>query len=643
VVQANDRTYNYTTDRFTGNYTVAFRTWTSESRFGFNANAMARLDNYYTLKDPTNATERFQWGRSLPRLGIGGPSGFSVNSAEIWDMDGQTYNFDQKIAHVQGRHTFKFGGHYGYNGGFRSNPENPNITFQDKSDFLANIPNQVTPTFGSPSFTARMYELGFFAQDDWRVTDRLVLNLGLRYDFYSNMVARPTGDIAVGFYNLTPPTDWSKFNFGKTLDPEHPYNNDAGVNLGPRLGFAYRADKEGKTVLRGGFGILFSPQMPAVVRQSVANPDIPFRVSWSLAEARDLGLKWPAFTDDMAAVVERQAATSPVKFPFSAINPNLQNPYAMHYQFNIQRELTQSLMFETGYVGVRGVKFILHRRPNLPDRLTGIRPNPNLVFGGYYVDNSQNSVYNAWQSSIRQRFSHHLMFEGHYTWSKGLGITGSDIGAYYGSDNDQVNIQEFDNPRADRGPNQGDARHRFVADWVYEVPAFTNNRLVRGLVSGWEASGILNARTGDRLIITENCASNWHCRPDYAGGNTVTENWQQASTTRCNTGARCTVQYLNRAAFTLVPVDPNTRIAIRPGNLGNGAVRGPGSWTIDLNFSRNFKITERVKLQIRADMFNLLNHVNLNNPSTGANGATFGEINGAGAMRVIQLNSRVQW
>jgi outer membrane receptor protein involved in Fe transport len=643
VVQANDRTYNYTTDRFTGNYTAAFRTWTSESRFGFNANAMARLDNYYTLKDPTNPTESFQWARSLPRLGIGGSSGFSVNSAEIWDMDGQTYNFDQKIAHVQGRHTLKFGGHYGFNGGFRSNPENPNITFQDKADFLANIPNQVTPTFGSPSFTAHMYELGFFAQDDWRVTDRLVLNLGLRYDFYSKMVARPTGDIAVGFYNLTPPTDWSKFDFGKTLDPEHPYNNDAGINLGPRLGFAYRLDNAGKTVVRGGFGVLFSPQMPAVVRQSVANPNIPFRVSWSLTEASALGLKWPAFTDDLAAIVERQAANSTVKFPFSAINPNLQNPYAMHYQFNIQRELTQSLMFETGYVGVRGVKFILHRRPNLPDRLTGIRPNPNLVFGGYYVDNSQNSVYNAWQSSIRQRFSHHLMFEGHYTWSKGLGITGSDIGAYYGSDNDQVNIQEFNNPRADRGPNQGDARHRFVADWVYEVPAFTNNRFVRGVVGGWEASGILNARTGDRLIITENCASNWHCRPDYAGGNTITESWQQASTTRCNTGARCTVQYLNRAAFTLVPVDPNTRIAIRPGNLGNGAVRGPGSWTIDLNFSRNFKLTERVKLQIRADMFNLLNHVNLNNPSTGANGATFGEINGAGAMRVIQLNSRLQW
>jgi hypothetical protein len=85
-------------------------------------------------------------------------------------MDGQTYSFDQKAAHMMGKHTLKFGGRYGFNGGFRSNPENPNLSFQDKNDFLANIPNQVTPTFGSPSFSAHMYDLGFFVQDDWRAT-----------------------------------------------------------------------------------------------------------------------------------------------------------------------------------------------------------------------------------------------------------------------------------------------------------------------------------------------------------------------------------------------------------------------------------------------------------------------------------------
>ena len=644
VDPSNDRTYNYTQDRYTGSYIIGTTSWTFESRFGANINTMARLDQYLLMKDPKNATERFQWGRSLPRLGVSGTSGFSADAAEIWDMDGQVYSFDQKVAHQAGKHTFKLGARYAFNGGFRNNPENPNISFQNKADFLANIPNAVTPSFGSPSFTAHMYEIGVFMQDDWRVSNRLVLNLGLRYDSYSNMVARPTTSNAVGFYNLTPPTDWNKFNFGAVMDPNNPYNSDRWVNLGPRVGFAYRVDSEGKTVVRGGFGVLYSPQMPGMVRQAVAHPVIPFRVSWSLDEARNLGLKFPAYNDDMAAIVERQSSTSSVRFPFSAINPGLQNPYAMHYQFNIQRELTSSLMFETGYVGVRGVKFILHRRPNLPDRLTGIRPNPDLVFGGYYVDNSQNSTYNAWQTSIRKRFSHSLSFDAHYTWSKGLGITGSDIGAYYGSDNDQVNIQDFNNPRADRGPNQGDSGQRFVADWIYELPHLTSaNSLIKQAFGGWEVGGILTARTGSRLIISETCASNWFCRPDYAGGATIIDNWQQANTTRCTVGARCTVQYLNRAAFTLVPVDPNSRIAIRPGNLGNGAVRGPGSWSGDLSLSKNFRFSERLNLQVRADMFNATNHVNLSDPSTGLNGATFGEISSAGSMRVIQLNGRLRW
>ena len=252
----------------------------------------------------------------------------------------------------------------------------------------------------------------------------------------------------------------------------------------------------------------------------------------------------------------------------------------MHYQFNLQRELTSSLMVEAGYVGVRGVKFILHRRPNLPDRLTGLRPNPNLVFGGYYVDNTQNSAYNALQTSVRKRFSRNLAFDAHYTYGKGLGITGSDIGAYYGSDNDQMTIQEFDNPRADRGPNQGDSGHRLIADWIYELPHLSQaNPLVKHVLGGWEVAGIFSARTGERLIITEVCASNWHCRPDYVGGPTVVDNWQSANTTRCVVGGRCSVQYLNRAAFVQVPVDANSRIAIRPGNLGTARVRGPGSWS----------------------------------------------------------------
>lgn len=643
---ANDRTYDYVQDRVTSSFTAARATWTSESRFGWNFNDMGRLDQFFLRKDPGGKAEKAPWDRSIARIGISGPSGFGVGGAEIWDMNGTTYNFDQKVAHHRGKHSLKFGGKYVFYGGFRSNPENPSIGFQNKADFLANIPNGVTPTFGSPPYKSRMIELGFFTQDDWRVTSKLVLNLGLRYDFYSHNVSEPTTDIAVGFYNLSPPKDWNKFDFGPSRDPKNPYENDGWVNLGPRFGFAYNPDGQSKTVVRGGFGVLFSPQMPGAMRQAVAGPLVPFRVNWTLAEARDLGLKFPAYTDDMRTLVERQNARTGILFPFSAFNPDLQNPYTMHYQLNLQRALTSTLMLETGYVGVRGVKFLLHRRVNLPDRLTGLRPNPNIIFGGpYYVDHSQNTDYNGWQTSLRKRFSRNLSFDAHYTWGKGLGVTGGDIGAYYGSD-PAINIQEFNNPRADRGPNSGDATHRLLADWIYELPRFSSfgNPFVRQALGGWQAAGILSVRSGEPVTVTQPCASQWHCRPDVGGGQPlVLDNWKENSTTRCIAGARCSVQYINRSAFVAVPVDPRTRIAIRSGGAANGIMRNPATWTVDFALSKNFKLRERINLQIRGDMFNFLNHVNYGGPSSGIDGATFGEINGAGGMRVVQLNARLSW
>ena len=640
---ANDRTFEYVQDRVSASLTSGRARWMSETRFGWNYNNMARLDQFFLRKDPRGTAEKAPWDRSIARISIAGPSGFAVGSAEIWDMNGTTYTVDEKISRHTGKHSLKFGGRYGFNGGFRSNPENPAFTFQSKADFFANIPSAVVPSFGSPPYKSRMHDFGLFIQDDWRATNRLTINLGLRYDFYGKNVSTPTTDIPAGFYNLSPPTDFAKFDFGPPRDPNDPYNSDAGVNLGPRVGFAYSADKDSKTVIRGGFGILFSPQMPGVVRQAVAHPTVPFRVSFSLAEARDLNLQFPKYTDELRQVVERQASTTSRRFPFSAINPDLQNPYAIHYQFNIQRSISSSIMVETSYVGVRGVKFILHRRPNLPDRLTGIRPNPNLIFGGYYVDNTQNTVYNAWQTSIRKRFSHGLSFDGHYTFSKSLGITGGDIGAYYGSDNDSNNIQDFFNPRADRGPNPGDAAHRFVADWVYNLPRLSNRHaLIKHVLGNWEVGGIMTTRSGERVTVTQACAD-YHCRPDYVGGITSLQNWKQTSTSTCTVGARCSVQYLNRSAFLLVAIDPRSRTAVRPGNVGQGSLRGPATWSTDLSLAKNFAIKEGMNLQFRTDMFNATNHVNYSGPNANLSSATFGEINGAGGMRVMQLNAKLSW
>ncbi|MBM3736250.1 MAG: TonB-dependent receptor [Acidobacteria bacterium] len=644
-ISANDRTFEYVQDRLSASYTLGRATWTSETRFGYNFSDMARLDAYFNLKDPSGKAETAPWDRSLPRISIAGPSGFGLGAAEIWDMDGTTYSLDQKFARHSGKHSFKFGGRYMFYGGFRSNPENPSFSFASKADFLANIPNGVTPTFGSPYYKSRMYEFGLFAQDDWKITPRLVLNLGIRWDFYSNATAQPTTDVPVGFYNLSPPSSWTLFDFGAARDPNKPYAHDPWVNIGPRLGFAYNPDGRAKTVIRGGAGVLFSPQMPGAMRQAVAHPVVPFRTSWSLDEARALNLRFPRYTDEMRTLVEQQNSRSGTRFPFSAFNPGLENPYSMHFQFNIQRAITSTMMFETGYVGVRGVKFLLHRRVKLPGRVTGIRPNPNIIFGGpYYVDQSQQTAYHGWQSSFRKRLSRNLAFDAHYTWGKGLGVTGGDIGAYYGSD-PAINIQDFDNIRLDRGPNTGDARHRFLADWIYDLPLMSRlHPAAKSVLGGWQIAGIFNTRSGEPLTLTQPCGP-WHCRPDHAGAGAtpIASNWESNSTSRCVVGGRCSVLYLNRAAFTAVPLNPATRIAVRAGNVANGYLRNPLTWNVDFALSKNFKIGERMNLQLRADMFNALNHVNYGGPTTDVTSATFGEINGAGGMRVVQFNGRFTW
>lgn len=636
---ANDRTYDYLQDRLSLQYVLSRSQWVSETRFGYNHADMERLDHFFTFKDP-KTSERIEWQRRVPRLSIQRIGGWG--SAEVWQMDGTTYSLDQKMGRHMGKHLFKFGGRYVFYGGSRTNPENPSYDFNSKEDMFANIPGTVNISFGSHGpHKSRMYESGFFAQDDWRVSPKLVLNLGLRYDFYSNNVVEPTGDVPVGIVNLSPPSNLSKFDFGPPRPLDNPIANDGWTNLGPRFGFAYNPDGQGKTVVRGGYGVLFAAQVPALLRQSVAHPVVPFRVIWSKSEAQRLGIRYPLYAEETLPIAERDVAASGRRLIFSVLDPELQNPYTMNYQLNVQRSLAQDLMLEVGYVGVRGVKFPMHRRFNLPDRLTGERPNPLLIPGGYYVDNSESTVHHSLQTSLRKRFSSKLSFDFHYTYGKTLAFVGGDVGVYYGTDaNDQ--IQDFFNTRIERGPATGDVTHRFIGDWIYQLPYLTNwgNAPLRHVLGGWQISGILSGRTGTPALITQSCSSAYHCRPDSVGGEPVYLS-QQEITTGCRPGVHCDVQYINRAAF--VPVPRVAGVAIRPGTAGKSLVRSPGSWGTDLSLAKNFKITEGTKLQFRVDMFNALNHVNLGGPTTSIDSGQFGRITGAGGMRSMQMAARFQF
>ena len=270
----------------------------------------------------------------------------------------------------------------------------------------ANTPGTVNISFGSHGpHKSRMYEFGFFGQDDWRMSSKLVLNLGLRYDFYSNNVVEPTGAVQVGIVNLSPPSNLAKFDFGPARPLDRPIEHDGWSNLGPRFGFAFNPDGQGKTVIRGGFGILFAAQVPALLRQSVAHPIVPFRVIWSKAEAQELRIRYPFYAEETLPIAERDVAASGRRLIFSYLDPKLQNPYSMNFQLDVQRALAREVMLEVGYVGVRGVKYPMHRRMNQVDRVTGLRPNPLLVPGGYSA--GSNAGPPALESFLQnQKYSH---------------------------------------------------------------------------------------------------------------------------------------------------------------------------------------------------------------------------------------------
>lgn len=621
----NDQWYQGILERGTASFVMGGSTWTSETRFGYNLNDLERIDGAFLLGADS---DRHPFGNRPPQFCSS--LGFCTPAGEIWATYGRIWSLEHKYAKHTGSHSLKFGGKFTHYGGMRTNPETPSYNYASKQDLLDNITNTAQFTFGNGVYNGVNWDLGFFAQDDWRISRKLVVNAGIRWDFFRKMIAKSTseGD-EFGFYNLDGLRD-DKFNFGPMRDPENPYENDGWVNLGPRLGFAYNPDGDGKTTIRGGFGVMFSSMIDGFLRQNVGSPTVPFRVRFSKVEALNAGIVYPNTNDVAWDIVEKQAIETGTLNVFGVFNPNIQNPYSMNVYLGIQHALSSTLVLETAYVGNRGVKFPLHRVFNQQDRITGLRPNPNLG-EGYYADNSQTSFYNSWQTSLRKRYATGLTFGIHYTWARALATENGDIGAYYQNQTD-VRVQDFFNLRDEWGPSDGDISHFFSADAVYDLPAFSNlHPVARGIIGGWQISGIFTSRTGEPLLISQGTARNTS-RPDYIGGDAVFSNYRE------------TLQYLNPKAFANLPYGETSGKTIRPGNIGMNAVRAAGNWNVDFSFGKNFRITERVHFQIRADSFNFFNHTQFSRGmSIDSENPRFGKFTSALPSRAIQLNARLTW
>ncbi len=619
----------YYNDMNRGNvsYTTGGSAWTSETRFGYNRTIQDRLDQFFNdAIDPAQPNEEITYGRRIPRLST--TLGWSGPDGEINHSGGSLWELSEKFARYIGNHSLKMGGHYRRVTGTRNNPEIPSFYYGSLDGLLANSPSQVTATLGSGIYQGSQYEFGFFMQDDWAVTRKLTLNLGLRYDLYSNFAAFGEGGTPdAGLYNPSYLTLDGRFDVGPFRDRAKPYENDPN-NFAPRIGFAYNPDGHGKTAIRGGFGVMFSNIVPEDFWNLVSSAkNVPYRVDFSSADIQQFGIRYPDFNDNFFQYTKQLIETKPITNVTGIYNTNLSSPYTIQYTLDVQREITPSLVFQTAFVGMRGIKFIMFRFANTVDRITGLRPNPNLL-QPYYIDNSQTSSYFGWQNSLNKRFSHGLSFNASYTWSKALSNGGGDTGAYYDGENGTRN-QDFFDLNADRGPTASDLTHYFSGSVVYQLPSLSRqSAALRHPLGGWQISSIIRAQTGYAQLITQSSSTPAQ-RADYVGAQAVLSNYQE------------TLQYLNPAAFAAIPVSKASGAPVRPGNAGPGIVRGPGMWNLDFSFAKNFNITESAKLQIRTDMFNALNHTNLSGLRTSINDPRFGQLLSTLGARVIQLNARI--
>ncbi len=366
VSPVNSQTFTGLDDAFTGSYFRIGSSFSAETRFGFSRNDVTRLDGIYTLGT----------------AGIAGLT-FPSNGGEILATRGKNWSIEETVALNKGRHSIKFGGLFQVQDQTRENAETPQVTYGNDAELLANNPSRMQLTFGLSPYVINYWTTGYFVQDDFKIRPNLVVNLGLRYDYFS--VPTEQDD---RLFNREGP-----FGLGPLIPAsEGIYKADTN-NFAPRVGFAWTTGQTGRTVVRGGFGMFYtrSPlrNILEVVRNSIEEP---FRVIYSRAEAQALGLKYPVTNEGVLPLARSPNAP----WTGTTINPDFPTPYSTQWLVSISRQLTDTIAVDTSYTGTRGVNLLFNRQINTVDRQTGLRPYAP-GFGEFrYFDTSELTKYHGW-------------------------------------------------------------------------------------------------------------------------------------------------------------------------------------------------------------------------------------------------------
>jgi hypothetical protein len=536
----------------------------------------------------------------LPQIAVAGGLNFGGPALFPQGRIDASYVFTDTLSYVKGRHSVRLGGEYRHFLNENFVEGSGSFNFPSVAAFLTGTANAFSITLGERRNHISQRAAALFVQDQIAMRPSLTLELGLRYEWHVTPTERDDQFVVFDAASA------SLLRVGVDVDEIYRQNN---LNVEPRVGVAWDPLGDGRSVVRAAYGWAVDEPSTTAVRDTAANP--PFATPLSAAGSISL----------TAAIV----STQPAALAPATIDPDFRNASLQSWNVNVQRQLGNGVATMMGYFGSRGRHLRISRNLNQP--IDGTRPfpalspsspiRPNAPLGNItQVESTGFSNYHALWMSASKRLARGLQFDTSYTWSKSLDTNSLNSSGFAVQDSYDIPNQY--------GLSDFEARHRFVLNATYDLP-FTGHALTRG----WQIATIVQAQSGNPVnIVTSNATLNGTpntVRPDVTGPIRIIGSVDQ---------------WFDTSVF--VAVD-------RFGNLGRNVVIGPGFRNTDLSVMKNVTAGD-VRLQFRADIFDLFNHPNFGPPGNLVGSPTFGQITRTrfstgegGSSRQIQLAVRLSF
>jgi hypothetical protein len=561
------------------------------------------------------------------------------------------HQFLGKMSQVVGRHSFKYGGGYTWRKtvGQYANPTNGDATFWTEVTGTSNVANSgdafATMLLGYPSYIRRGFSIPrmfarqdffeAFFQDDWRVTDKLTLNLGLRWESglrpwdennaLGNLLVTHDGNQYVaklmwaGVNPLPHPVTGAlnapaeTFGYGRSL-----IQNDMN-NFAPRFGLAYQANN--RTVIRAGYAIFYNTTFMQEIND--------LRKFWPYLPQQEISYNRGA-QPDYALTQPGPGFGSTQAIGGWPQDPNNRSPYSQQWNLFVQRQILDDVTLDVGYVGNGNRKQIGYVGwNNAPTPAPGPIDPRRILYSSGFVGNMDggrnmfNSSYHAFQAKVTKRFSKGLQILGNYTWGKVLDTQSSLAEGKY---------QDMFNIANDRGRSSFDIRHAFKLGYVYELPfgrgrQFGGNwgRGLDAIVGGWGLEGVVQLQSG--------VATNVRTGVDRANVGKTNERPNLLRNPNLPSDQRTVDRWFDTSAFVMPEF-------FTWGNAGAFIVEDDGRIVFDLSVAKRFRLTEGHSVEVRGEFFNFPNHPNFGSPGGVLGTNNYGVITGATAARQIQLALR---